>query len=232
MSAQISGPTTFSLELVALAIGLSMFLGAIDLIRQPQWAWKRAAEHKAAYLALVVLVPVVGLGMYVFRARPNVVAMASGDTAVRPTADIAGPDRPDGAEGRRPSTLGATTSAGFSEIAALSDDDDRAVADPGPTPLESSDPIEISSTFFNHGGTATRTVRAYRPRQRTSLDESPDTRPTVPAGWNADPTVRHQFRYWDGFHWTENVADDGRQSRDPVTSDARPATTDPVGPTG
>jgi len=25
--------------------------------------------------------------------------------------------------------------------------------------------------------------------------------------WKADPTGRHEFRYWDGEHWTENVAD-------------------------
>ena len=218
MSAPTTGPTTFSLELVALAIGISMFVGAIDLIRQPQWAWKRAEEHKAAYLTLVVLVPIVGLGMYVFRARPHVVAVVSGDTVVHPTTDTPGPAEPARGQDHRPSTVGVTASAGFSEIAALSVDDHREVTVAGPTPLERSDPVEISSTFFSHGGTATRTVRAYRPRQRTSLDESPGTRPTVPAGWNADPTARHQFRYWDGFHWTENVADDGRQSRDPATS--------------
>ena len=217
MSAQITGSTTFSLELVALAVGLSMLVGALDLIRQPQWAWKRAEESKAAYLVLVVLVPIVGLGMYVFRARPNVVAA--------PRRASRRPARPTGPERRRPAgtpdrppvpRCRPTASAGFREMATLNHDEGHPRGRGHPTP-EPSEPVEISSTFFS-SGTATRTrARPYRPRQRTSLDESLDTGPTVPAGWNVDPTDRHQFRYWDGFHWTENVADDGRQSRDRVS---------------
>jgi hypothetical protein len=42
--------------------------------------------------------------------------------------------------------------------------------------------------------------------------------PVVPPGWNPDPTGRHQFRYWDGYVWTERVADAGTQSSDPVSS--------------
>ncbi len=34
--------------------------------------------------------------------------------------------------------------------------------------------------------------------------------------WLTDPTGRHQYRWWDGEEWTENVADDGVQSVDPV----------------
>ncbi len=82
----------------------------------------------------------------------------------------------------------------------------------------------MSGTFFSSGGTATKTrppvglSRTYRPKQRTSLAVVGDPVSTVPAGWKADPTGRHQFRYWDGFHWTENVADAGEQSRDAVAS--------------
>jgi hypothetical protein len=94
-------------------------------------------------------------------------------------------------------------------------------------------PVEVSGTFFSTGGTATRTIRApagltrtrtYRPKQRTSLGAAVAAAPTltatatVPAGWKADPTGRHQFRYWDGFQWTENVADAGAQSRDSVSA--------------
>ena len=87
---------------------------------------------------------------------------------------------------------------------------------------------EISSTFFSTGSVATRSLRSpvglartYRPKQRTSLavaEVAEEARPTVPAGWKADPTGRHQFRYWDGFQWSENVADAGQQSRDSVSS--------------
>jgi hypothetical protein len=64
-------------------------------------------------------------------------------------------------------------------------------------------------------------VRAYRPKQRTSLtpqDEQTqgEQTPSAPAGWRADPSNRHQFRYWDGFQWTDHVADAGKQTRDAV----------------
>jgi hypothetical protein len=34
--------------------------------------------------------------------------------------------------------------------------------------------------------------------------------------WAADPTGRHQWRYWDGKAWTDYVADNGQESRDPT----------------
>ncbi len=47
---------------------------------------------------------------------------------------------------------------------------------------------------------------------------SSPTGPTAggpPAGWFADPSGRHQQRYWDGVAWTEHVADAGATSVDP-----------------
>jgi Protein of unknown function (DUF2510) len=38
------------------------------------------------------------------------------------------------------------------------------------------------------------------------------------ARWMQDPTGRHQYRFWDGSQWTENVYDAGAESRDPVSS--------------
>lgn len=35
-------------------------------------------------------------------------------------------------------------------------------------------------------------------------------------GWYPDPTQAHEQRYWDGVAWTEDVADAGQQSRDPI----------------
>ena len=37
----------------------------------------------------------------------------------------------------------------------------------------------------------------------------PTEAPRPPAGWNPDPTGRHQLRWWDGAAWTANAADDG-----------------------
>lgn len=38
----------------------------------------------------------------------------------------------------------------------------------------------------------------------------------LPPGWHHDPTGRHQYRDWDGHHWTQWVADQGRTSIDPL----------------
>jgi hypothetical protein len=44
--------------------------------------------------------------------------------------------------------------------------------------------------------------------------------PTVPgpggAGWHHDPSLRHQYRYFDGTRWTEHVNDQGRPGVDPI----------------
>jgi hypothetical protein len=39
------------------------------------------------------------------------------------------------------------------------------------------------------------------------------------AAWQADPTHRHQFRYWDGGRWTDYVADNGQELTDPIEHD-------------
>ena len=49
------------------------------------------------------------------------------------------------------------------------------------------------------------------------VDEVPttfDTPPASPARWAADPTGRHELRYWDGTQWTEHVSTRGSQSTD------------------
>jgi hypothetical protein len=44
---------------------------------------------------------------------------------------------------------------------------------------------------------------------------APAAAPGAP-GWAADPYGRHQWRYWDGNRWTEQVADGSTQSTDPA----------------
>jgi tetratricopeptide (TPR) repeat protein len=37
-----------------------------------------------------------------------------------------------------------------------------------------------------------------------------------PPGWHADPTARHQHRYWDGTRWSEHVSNNGVTSIDTI----------------
>ena len=235
MNGQIAGPSVFSLELVALIVGVSMIVGAVDLFRQPGWAWKRAEESKAAYLILVVLVPVIGLSLYVFKGRPKVSAIAAGGKAASlPFERFGEESAPPQHDAHWPIGGVAPPLLDF-DLFKQAEMQDRGVRafQPEHEPEVEPAPVEVSGTFFSSAGTTTKTrqavglARTYRPRQRTSLAEAdtPDTAAvattvttvtTVPAGWKADPTGRHQFRYWDGFHWTENVADAGEQSRDPM----------------
>ncbi len=66
---------------VAAAVALSVVLGAVDLIRQPGWAWKAAGEPRTICLLLVIFLPGVGLAIYVFGVRPRVVAVAAAGRA-------------------------------------------------------------------------------------------------------------------------------------------------------
>ena len=36
------------------------------------------------------------------------------------------------------------------------------------------------------------------------------------ASWFADPSGRHELRYWDGMRWTEHVSDRGAVGQDPL----------------
>jgi len=47
------------------------------------------------------------------------------------------------------------------------------------------------------------------------------SRPTQPSSasggrWAADPTRRHELRWWDGQAWSPSVSDDGVLGHDPI----------------
>ncbi len=46
-----------------------------------------------------------------------------------------------------------------------------------------------------------------------------------PPRWAADPTGRHQYRYWDGAAWTDQVSDNGAVSVDPPVASPTPTPT-------
>lgn len=56
-------------------------------------------------------------------------------------------------------------------------------------------------------------------RELTGPEPLPAPHPqalVLPPGWHADPSGRHEARYWDGTVWTTHVADNGIQNSDPV----------------
>jgi Protein of unknown function (DUF2510)/Phospholipase_D-nuclease N-terminal len=215
MDAGIAGPSMLSLELVTLIVGVATIAAAVDIIRQPGWAWRRADENKIAYLVLVVLVPVVGLSLYVFKGRPRVAPVAAaGRAASLPFERFGEPTEALPVQHHQHWPVGEVSAPVRFDLFRVT----RGTgADAAELPEER--PFETSGTFFSAPtATKTRTAsRTYRPKQRTSLAPN-ETTATVPAGWKADPTGRHQFRYWDGSGWTENVADEGDQSRDAISA--------------
>lgn len=44
-----------------------------------------------------------------------------------------------------------------------------------------------------------------------------------PARWTNDPFERHEFRYWNGKKWTDQVSDQGVVSRDPAVATPQPS---------
>jgi uncharacterized RDD family membrane protein YckC len=51
--------------------------------------------------------------------------------------------------------------------------------------------------------------------------------------WHPDPTGRHQYRWWDGQQWTDQVADHGVMGVDPILAPAATAAGGaPMAPTG
>jgi len=44
----------------------------------------------------------------------------------------------------------------------------------------------------------------------------------MPAGWYADPTRRHECRYWGGTDWTGAVSDGAVTATDPLESASQP----------
>jgi len=76
-------PSLLDMVLAALAAAVlaSVVLGSIDVLRQPGWAWRAAGEPKWLSLMLVLLLPGVGLAIYVFGARPKVVTVAAAGRA-------------------------------------------------------------------------------------------------------------------------------------------------------
>jgi hypothetical protein len=61
-------------------------------------------------------------------------------------------------------------------------------------------------------------VQAPARQRRDALGRAPSPAHEghpIHADWLPDPFGRHALRWWDGYVWTERVADDQKQSTDP-----------------
>ena len=162
--------------------------------------------------------------------------MASTAPAGSPVATMAGP-APDeqagstdlhipGSFGRPYNPVQRTTLDGEDTLASVAaqiaaEVDLAAVSAPAPVAAGAEAPV-ASSTPLPTLGTPRVTPGSpeiFRPRPAEVAPMATADAPiaTLAARWMADPTGRHQYRYWDGGHWTENVYDAGVESRDPVT---------------
>jgi hypothetical protein len=94
-------------------------------------------------------------------------------------------------------------------------------AEPSPQPQPQPQPTPVvQEPQPLLGGPQTLTPRAplapgadMRPGMVTPV---PPTAPAVPEQWAADPSGRHQHRWWNGREWTEHVADNGVSGVDPL----------------
>ena len=232
MSGEIAAISTLTIGLVGLLVLASWVIGLVDILRLPNWAWQRAGKSRTVYLVVVVLIPVVGLLIYVFTAQQAVATVAkSGRAASLPHEGIGAPV-PSAAASRRGMGTASPPSA-FGSFGAASPPIGQGQFGASP-PVGygqfggASPPVGYSSfggvsppVGAQGGGSRTHqqpiTVsQAFKPSIPEQSIVATPPKPTVPAGWKADATGRHQFRYWDGFQWTESVADAGVQSVDPV----------------
>ena len=78
---------------------------------------------------------------------------------------------------------------------------------------------ELSAVGISHQPDAMSTSADSSAQQ---ADWPPSASASVPPSWQADPTRRHELRWWDGARWTQHVLDNNQPAVDPLGSDAGP----------
>lgn len=74
---------------------------------------------------------------------------------------------------------------------------------------------ELSDIGGSHQSSAT----SAPPDSSTQQAEwPPSASASVPPSWQADPTRRHERRWWDGVRWTQHVIDNDQPAVDPLVS--------------
>jgi len=74
---------------------------------------------------------------------------------------------------------------------------------------------EIAVSVLMWGLQATAFVLLFSRPSRAWFDSGNSGAGAGPGEWRADPSGRHQHRYWDGSAWTAHVADEGQVNDDP-----------------
>lgn len=97
-------------------------------------------------------------------------------------------------------------------------------------PAEAVEPASVAAAVPEEAVVEEPVVEEPAP-ERPAVD-APASQPAPPANWYADPMGRHQYRYWNGTAWTENVADNGAGSLDPLAAPAAPVATRPAAQSG
>ncbi|MHB8439953.1 MAG: DUF2510 domain-containing protein [Acidimicrobiales bacterium] len=178
----------FAYLLYLFAFVLSIVVIA-DMARRPSWAWQRIGSNRALWISLLVV-------FTLFLVPIAVVACILYFAVTRPKLEAA--ERHGAAGGHGYGTpLGATPPPDAGWPAPGSP-----WAAPGASPWAVGvDPVPGSSATAPYPGAGVE-------------PPTPHDMPTF--GWYADPSSRHELRYWDGTRWTDHVSDGGQQTSDPL----------------
>jgi hypothetical protein len=182
-----------SLYLIGGLVLISVIIGTVDLLRQPTWAWRAGGESKPVSLLLVLLLPGVGLAIYVFATRPKLVEIAAAGRAANLPFERFG-DQPTLAtrRGRHIQTLARPTvfgsfgerrevrtirasgpDLGTSATGNFFDDPDLVTV---PAPVAAVDPAPVGAPVAVDTAEPEIRIpgslgRPYHPKQRTSLED-------------------------------------------------------------
>jgi hypothetical protein len=191
--------------LVLIALVLTIFV-VVDIARRPEWQWQQSRSNKALWIVLQVVLfllvfpasYVSGI-IYLVSVRPKLVAA---EQSGQVTGGYGG--------------WGSQGTGTYSTPPVDPFGPPPGYGTPGSYGDAGSYGGAGSSGTQGPSGTSEETS-AGPPRYPTAGGPGPSeaTSSQVPPSWQADPTRRHELRYWDGTTWTEHVSDGGQQSTDP-----------------
>jgi hypothetical protein len=101
------------------------------------------------------------------------------------------------------------------ELAAVNGDPTDAALKVAPAGVASDAPRSPQPTSDSQVASSSSSVASTAPSNPPSLASVP---PPPAAIWASDPSGRHQYRWWDGTTWTAYVADNGKESQDPLAA--------------